>query len=240
MTLQVAPYIAYMSQGDMLDPNTYRELGFKGALFAIGLLLFVFCVAKGHIKIIGCGPNEGGIREFFGITLWKVGPGPHLHIAGILPVRKVSFASKQIDLVGSVKQTVGGELTIDYAIDINIEVHDDKLSIQRRVYGAEDTNRLDAENDEAVRQAASLAARLIREVIEGGALASEIEDLLREKWTEVEVDEANGESRRSTFGYGIKTVDVKKFVERELSEVSRAIRNSWLPSGVSPLFERTA
>lgn len=241
MTLQVVPF---MTQGDLLDPDTYKELGFKGAMFAISLLILVFCIAKGHIKIVGCGPNEGGIREFFGITLWKVGPGPHLHIAGILPVRKVSFASKQIDLIGAVKQRVGDKLTVDYAVDINIEVRKDKVSIEQRVYGAEDTNRADAENDEAVRQAASLAARFLREVIEEGAEAFEIENSLEEKWSDAEADELSGESERSTYGYRIKSVDVKKFVERELSEISRAIQNSPLtpsaPTGIASILDRSA
>lgn len=221
MTLQVVPLL---SQADMFDINTYKELGWKGAIFAIGLLLLVFCVVKGHIKIVGCGPNEGGIREFFGTTLWSVGPGPHLHIAGILPVRKVTFASEQIDLVSSVTVPLEDtkQVTYDYAIDINLRVRNDKRSIRLRVYAAADTNRGDAENEEALRQAGSLASDLIREVIEAGATAGQIERALRGLWSEVEAHESL-DSDRSTFGYGIRSVNVKKLVERELSEVARAI-----------------
>lgn len=219
MTLQVVPLL---SQGDFLDPKTYQELGWKGAAFAIGALLLVFCVVKGHIKIIGCGPNEGGIREFFGLTLWTVGPGPHLHIAGILPVRKVSFASKQVDLTGSAERN---DTVFDYAADINLQVRNDKQSIRLRVYRAEDANRGDAENDEAIRQVGSLLASLIREILERGTDAARVETALKTRWNEIEAQESF-ESERCTFGYGIRSVDLKKLVEREFSEVAQAIKSS--------------
>jgi len=238
MIMQLVPFS--LTQADMFDIQTYKDLGFKGVLFAIGLLLFVFCVAKGHIKIVGCGPNEGGYREFFGITLWKVGSGPHLHIAGIFPVRKVSFASEQVNLVSSVAREVGDiRFTYDYAIDVNLQIRNDKESIRQHVYGAADTNRGDTENREAKRQAGSLAADLIREIIEERPVANEIEGALKELWRRVEAEESF-DSDRSTYGYGIKSVNVVKLVERELSEVARAIRHEDPPASVSAVVSAVA
>jgi len=237
MTAQVVPFL---TQADMFDIQTYKDLGFKGALFAIGLLLFVFCVVKGHIKIVPCGPNEGGIRDFFRFTLWSAGPGPHLHIAGVLPFRKVSFASAQIDLVNSVAREVDTDrFTYDYAIDVNFRVRRDKKSIGLRVYGAEDTNRGDAENEEALRQAGSLAADLIREIIEERPVANEIERALKRLWHEVELQESF-DSERSTYGYGIKSVNVKELVERELSEIARAIRGQGPPPAIGAIVSSLA
>lgn len=227
MTLQVVPLL---SQADMFDINTYKELGWRGAIFAIGLLLGVFCVVKGHIKIVGCGPNEGGIREFFGYTLWKVGPGAHLHIAGIFPVRKVSFASEQIDLVSSVTTCVETvRFTYDYAIDVNLRVRNDKESIRLRVYSAADTNRGNMENEEALRQAGSLVSDLLREIIEAGTVANEVAGTLKRYWHEVELQESF-DSEQCTYGYGIRSVNVKKLVEREFSEIARAISGGEPPS----------
>lgn len=237
MTAQVVPFL---TQADMFDLQTYKELGFKGVIFAFSLLILVFCVVKGYIKITGCGPNEGGIREFFGITLWKVGPGAHLHIAGIFPVRKVSFAPEQIDLVGSVAREVDTErFTYDYAIDINFRVRNNKKSIELNVYGAADTNRSDAKNGEALRQAGSLAAHLIREIIEERPVAREIAGELKKRWREVELQESF-DSEMSTYGYGIKSVDVKKLVERELSEIARAIRGQGPPSAIGAIVSSLA
>lgn len=224
----------------MFDIQTYKELGVKGVVFAVCVLLLVFCVVKGHIKIWGFGPNEGGIREFFGFTLWLVGPGPHLHIAGILPVRKVSYASEQIDLVSSVTTAVGDKrFTYDYAIDINLRVRKDKESVRLRVYAAADTNRGDAENEEALRQAGSLASDLLREIIEAGVGAGGVAEELMRSWHEVELHESF-ESERCTYGYGLKSVNVKKLVERELSEVARAITSSEPPSATGAVVASLA
>ena len=174
MTLQVVPYL---SQADMLDPNTYKELGFWGATFAISFLVLLFCVAKGHVKIIGCGPIEGGIRELFGITLWKGGSGPHLHIAGIFAFRKVSFAMKEIDAEGEVNRF--GTVYI-YSIRIKVRVRKTKECIRRRVYDAEDLNRGDAENDEATKQLTTQITDITREVLEANTPQDDIERAIKD------------------------------------------------------------
>lgn len=226
MTVQVVPF---MSQADMFDPNTYKELGFWGAVFAISMLLFVFCVIKGHIKIIGCGPNEGGIREFFGITLWKAGSGPHLHVSGIFAFRKVSFASREVELKGQVRR---GGTVYTFWITIKIRVRNTKESIRLRVYKAEDLNRADAENDEAVKQVTSLLQHIARKVLEVGIADEEIEKAVEDEWGKLELAELHGtvsDRDRSTYGYEILWVDLEELVERELSEVARALRNNDAP-----------
>lgn len=221
MTAQVVPF---MSQADFLDPKTYKELGFWGAVFAIGMLLFVFCVIKGHIKIIGCGPNEGGIREFFGITLWKGGSGPHLHISGIFAFRKVSFASREVELKGQVRR---GDTVYTFWLTIKVRVRNTKESIRLRVYKAEDLNRTDAENDEAIKQVTSLLQHIARKQFEAGADVDSIEKEIEDEWGKLELAELHGTATdhdRSTYGYEILWTDPQEFVEREFSEIARALR----------------
>lgn len=257
MITQVVPFL---TQADMFDPQTYKELGFKGAAFAISLMLLVFCIIKGHVTIISCGPNEGGIREFFGITLWKVGPGPHLHIAGLFAIRKISLASKQIDVEGEADRLLTvhdlelaseakRNVTVyDFAFGIKLRVRNTKESIGLRVYKAEDLNRRDGENDEATKQVMSQLCHISRVVVEAGTQSRDIERAIMEHWAVIERKELQEaatavehhepqpepslEPKRSTYGYEILSVDVNKLVERPYSEMARAIRASGASRGV--------
>lgn len=223
MTAQVVPY---MSQADLFNLNTYIELGFWGAAFAIGMLLFVFCVVKGHIKIIACGPNEGGIREFFGVTLWMAGSGPHLHISGIFAFRKVSFATREVEAEGEANRC---KTVFVYSIGIKIRVRKAKDSIRLRVYAAEDLNRGDAENDEAIKQVTSQLTDMTREALEADTAQSEIERVIKDAWGQIELAELHdipAPYGRSTYGYEIICTWTKKLVERPESEMSRAISGS--------------
>jgi hypothetical protein len=233
MVVQAVPYFA---QADLLNWETYKELGLWGALFAIGMLLLVFSIAKGHIKIIACGPNEGGIRELFGITLWAGGSGPHLHVGGIFAFRKVSFAKRQLNVEDEAYHKMVEPYNIgivySYAMAVKVYVRRDKKSIKRRVYEAEDLNRNDAENDEAVRQVLSQLQRYARTAIEAGVDQYALEQWIKNKWEQLAAREATGqlpetsvefEDERSTYGYSIATVDVTRFVLRPYSELARAI-----------------
>ncbi len=225
MTVQAAPLL---TQSDFLDPDTYKELGFFGAAFAITMLVIVFCVFKGHIKFIACGPNEGGIREVFGITLWKCGSGPHLHISGIFAFRKVSFAFKEIETQDEVNRHGS---VFDYSIGVKVRVRNSKESIKLRVYAAEDLNRGDGENDEATRQLTSQLTAIVREVLEADTRPEDIERAVKDYWGKIELDELHGtatDQGRSTYGYEILCVWNRKLVERPQSEMARAIKGSEL------------
>lgn len=223
MNAQVVPFL---SQGDLLDPMTYKELGLFRAIFALSVLVVVFCIAKGHIKVIACGPNEGGIREFFGITLWKGASGPHLHISGIFAFRKVSFASDEVVLNGKVNR----ESTVyTFEITINIRVRQTKEGIRRRVYQAVDLNRGDGENDQALKQVTSLLRATVRQILEANTPENELEKTILAHWGQMELAELRGTASdrdRSTYGYEILWINTEELVEREFSEISRALRSN--------------
>ncbi len=222
MFAQVAPFVL---EGDYFNLATYRALGITGTIFALTLLVLGFSIAKGHIRVASCGPNEGGIREFFGRTLWKCGPGPHLHIGGIFAFRKISFADREVVLTGEVERR---GTFYRYDIMAILYVLGTKEAIRERVYRAEDTNRDDVENGAALKQVGALLQSRLKSLLADGTDEAELEEAVRIVW---------GEDSVPPYGYAIRSIEVRELVQRPTSEMADAIKLGGYAPSVALLGE---
>jgi len=212
---QVAPLL---TSQDFLDYHTYSELGWKGVIFAVLVGSLIFSVVKHHIGFISIGPNEGGIRELFGLKLWKLGPGPHFYISGFSTVRKAPLGISEVDLAGEFSLT---ELTWQYSVVVLIQVLNSRDALIARIYKAEDSDKTDMQNTQNTKQVTAILKRNLRILLESGATAVLVETELKTM------------SEKQIEGYGseICNVLVCELVKRPLSEVADAIRNSGNPLG---------
>jgi hypothetical protein len=200
-----------------LEYDTYTQLGWRGVLFAVLVGSLIFGIFKHHVGFRNIGPNEGGIREFFGIKLWKLRPGPHFYITGFSNVRKAPLAVGQIDLVGEVRR---GELIYRYEVAVQIHVINTRAALIARIYFAEDNDKTDMDNAENVKQITTVLKRSLRKLLETEATANEIEKGMKK-----------ARRRRLEEKYGSKVFDVlvTELVPRPHSELSAAIRQLPLP-----------
>jgi hypothetical protein len=206
-----------LSQTDLLNPATYYNLGVGGTIFALIVILFIAGIVKGGIKLIGCGPSEGGIRECFGKELWKCTSGPHLHIEGIFAFRKVSFSTRQ---VVAADDTPRNTTVYNYKITIKLRLIRNKAAMGAWIYGAEDANRKDTENENAVAQLTSSMEAIVRVILSKKTTEEEIPRAIIKAWAArfAEMGYAG------TFGHDIIEVDINRLVERPASEIARSLR----------------
>ncbi len=216
MIAQVVPMSASALE-KWLEYDTYIQLGWRGVLFAVLIGSLIFGIFKHHVGFRNIGPNEGGIREFFGVKLWKLGPGPHFFITGFTNVRKAPLAVGQIDLLGEVRRD---ELIYRYDVAVQIRVINTRAALIARIYFAEDNDKSDMDNAENVKQITTILKRSLRKLVESGASADEIEKGMKK-----------ARKKRLEEKYGSKVFDVlvTELVPRPVSELSAAIRQSPLP-----------
>lgn len=200
-----------------LEYDTWAQMGWKGVMFAILVGSIIFGIFKHHIGFRSIGPNEGGIRELFGIKLWRLGPGPHFYITGFSNVRKAPLAVGQIDLVGQVRRK---ELIYQYEVAAQIHVINTRRALIARIYFAEDNDKTDMDNAENVKQITTVLKRSLRKLLESDASADEIEKGMRK---------ARRKRLEEKYGSRVFDVLVTELVPRPVSELSSAIRQTPLP-----------
>lgn len=200
-------------KSEWLDYQFWADMGWKGVVFAIFTVALIFSIVKGKIGFVMIGPNEAGIREFCGLKLWKLGPGPHPDVEGFWKVRKVSVAEKQIVIEGQVQTTEGVKL---YKLAGKIRVMNTKEALIARIYRAEDTDKSNMENSQAEEQVTLLLTRNARKLFEVNPTADNVEYRLA----------SNSKEEVEAYGYEIISVLVAELVIRPLSEVADAIKKS--------------
>lgn len=208
MNSQVALYV---SLSNASDPNYWLEQGWKGAIATILLLAVFFSIYKGAIGIVSIGPSEAGVRELFGVRLWRIGPGPHLNIEGFWKARKTSLAVIEVSLSGEYPLT---NYTKQYTCEVWLRVQDTKEALFAHMYRAQDLNRDNMENSEAVKQATSLLKRNLRVILEEGYSASQAEQQLEYVTHKQLLEE---------YGYEIVEVLLTEITDRPMSELARAV-----------------
>lgn len=213
MISQVAPFVS-MGVGSLADPNFWAEQGWKGALITVFLVAILFSLYKGKIGIASFGPSEAGMRELLGIKLYRIGPGPHLDIEGFWKARKTSIAIQQIDLSGEF--TVNG-YTKQYTAAVHIHVQDSKQALVAHMYRAQDLNRENMENSEALKQATAILKRNFRTILE-----QDIAPVCAEE----QLEAACHKELREKYGYEIDQVLVTELTDRPMSELARAVVDS--------------
>lgn len=211
MMAQVVPRFAVEQY---LEYQTYTELGWKGIIFAILVGSLIFGVLKQNIGFRSIGPNEGGIRELFGVKLWKLGPGPHFYITGFSSVRKAPLAVSQIDLNGEVPR---GGLVYQYEVAVFTEVINTREALIARIYFVEDNDKTNMENAENTKQLTALLKRNLRQLLETEASAEVIEERLKKM---------SRKRLNRDYGSRVRSVLVCELVTRPLSEVAAAIKAS--------------
>lgn len=213
MTAQVVQLIPLFGGGatsTVLDYHWWQQQGWKGILFALVTGVIAFGIAKSHIGFISIGPNEGGIRELFGLKLWKLGPGPHFHITGFSTVRKVSLAIKQFSVRGSV-ETQGR--TYNYRIAVKAHVDNTREALIARIYSAEDNDKTNMVNNENERQIIATLTQSSRKLL---TRYSDI-DMLEERLT------GATKQQLAKYGYVVDEVIGEEFVLRPLAELAKAV-----------------
>lgn len=210
MIAQVAPML---STSDF-DYRKYQEMGWTAFCIMILIGIVILAVLRGKISIVSIGPSEAGIRELFGVRLWRIGPGPHLNIEGFWKARKASIAVIEVDLVG--EYPLEG-YTKQYSASVWLRVQDTKEALIAHMYRAQDLNRDNMENSEAVKQATTMLKRNLRVILEEGEGATVAEQQL-EYITHKEL--------LGKYGYEIDQVLVTELADRPLSELARAVATS--------------
>jgi len=210
MIVQVVPQLAAEKY---LEMQTWADLGWKGIIFALLMASLIFGVIKHHIGFIGIGPVEAGIREFCGIPLWKLGPGPHFNIDGFWKVRKAPLAISQIDLKGEFP--LDG-LTYQYHVAVLVQVINTRQALIDRIYKAEDNDKSNMVNSENTKQVTTILTNRARKLFEKGASAAQVETKLKQK----------AAKRVKSYGSEICDVLVEELVLRPQSEIADAIRHS--------------
>lgn len=218
MTAQVVPMFR---AEDFVDYHTYIEMGWKGVLFAIVAAAILFGILKGKVGFVSVGPSEAGIRELFGVRLWRIGPGPHLNLEGFWKARKASVAIIEVDLTGEYPSE---GYTKQYTTSVWLRVQDTKQALIAHMYRAQDLARDNMENSEAVKQATSLLKRNLRVLLEAGADAAEAETQLENITHKVMLEK---------YGYVIDEVLVTELTARPQSELAKAITNANGPLGAA-------
>lgn len=213
MISQVVPF-ASMGVGSLADPRFWAEQGWKGALITVLLVAVLFSLYKGKIGIASFGPSEAGMREFLGIKLYRIGPGPHLDIEGFWKARKTSVAIQQVDLAGEI--AVGG-YTKQYTAAVHIHVQDSKQALIAHMYRAQDLNRENMENSEALKQATAILKRNFRMILEQG---------LAPVYAEEQLEAVCHKELREKYGYEIDQVLITELTDRPMSELARAVAES--------------
>jgi len=203
---------------DYANPRTWQELGFWGAVFAIAVGILIFSIVKNHVGFINIGPNEGGYRELFGITLWKLGPGPHFFVTGFTNVRKAPLARHQIDLIGQVPigKKVKQPYVVTYDVSVITQVIPTKEALRALIYNTEDNDKTNMVNSENIKQVTSLFRRNLRKLIQAGRDEDAIEKKLSKRC-----------KKKLETVYGRKTVEVlvNEIAIRPSSETALAIRS---------------
>jgi len=202
------------------DPQFWMEQGWKGALFTLLLLTIGLAVWKGKIGFVSIGPSEAGIREFCGIRLWRVGPGLHPDIEGIWKIRKTSVARIKV----RIDEEVGiGRLTWQYGVTVYLQVANTKTALIAQIYTAQDLNRENMENSEAVEQATDVLTDDLLELLESsGVTRPELKKKLKK---------ASRQELLRDYGYDIVKIKVRRLVKRPQSELAEAIADGTLSAG---------
>ena len=217
MMTQVVPMLTL---SNATDPNFWAEQGWKGALITIALLAIGLAVWKDKIGLISIGPSEAGIREFCGVRLWRVGPGLHPNVEGLWKVRMTSVARIKV----RINEEVGiGKLTWSYGLTVWLKVADTKAALLAQIYTAQDLNRENMENSEAVEQATDDLTDAILDLLETGTT--------REKLGK-KLIKASRDELLTDYGYEIVKVKVRRLVKRPQSELAEAIANGSLSAAV--------
>lgn len=193
------------------DPAYWAEQGWKGAIATILLITVLFAIYKGAIGIVSIGPSEAGVRELFGVRLWRIGPGPHLNIEGFWKARKTSLAVIEVNLAGEYPL---GDYTKQYTCAVWLRVQDTREALFAHMYRAQDLNRDNMENSEAVKQATSLLKRNLRVILEEGLNATRAEEQL---------EYVTRKQLLEKYGYEIDEVLLTEVTDRPLSELARAV-----------------
>ena len=217
MNAQVAPFV---SMTNATDPQFWADQGWKGALITLTLLVIGLALWKGKIGFAPVAPSEAGIREFCGLKLWRVGPGLHPDVDGVWKVRKTSVARIRLRLDG---EFGFGFLTWQYGVTIYLQVEDTRAALIAQLYTAQDLNRDNMENSEAVEQATDILLANLRELLESGVATTEVPMRLQDDAREELLDD---------YGYKIVKTKVRRLVKRPQSELAEAIANGKLSSGI--------
>lgn len=217
MNAQVVPFV---SMSNATDPQFWGEQGWKGALLTIILLVVGLAIWKGKIGFVSIGPSEAGIRELCGKVLWRVGPGLHPDAEGIWKVRKTSVARTKIRLDN---ESGHGNLTWQYGVTVWLKVADTKQALIAQIYTAQDLNRENMENSEAVEQATDLLTGNLRGLLEGGVTATSLMKRLKK---------VSKKELLADYGYLIVKTRIRRLVKRPQSELAEAIANGKLSSGL--------
>lgn len=221
MNAQVVPFV---SMSNATDPQFWVEQGWKGALLTVILLVVGLTVWKGKLGFVSIGPSEAGIRELCGKVLWRVGPGLHPDAEGIWKVRKTSVARIKIRLDDEYGH---GNLTWQYGVTVWLKVADTKAALIAQIYTAQDLNRENMENSEAVEQATDLLMGNLRELLEEGVTSTNLmKHLKKASKKELLVD----------YGYLVVKTRIRRLVKRPQSELAEAIANGKLSSGTYGAF----
>ena len=148
MGTQVVPLV---SMSNATDPEFWMEQGWKGALCTVALAALLFAVYKGKVKfVVVSRRNEKGIRELFGMPVWPVYRGAHLHIDGISSVRKAPIVPVPIEL----RQNI----LIDrkYTGTAFVQVSRRRKALKQAIYSTLDTDKKDLENEMRDKQSRSI------------------------------------------------------------------------------------
>jgi|GEM_PF-1215143 len=217
MTQQVVPLI---SMSNATDYTYWAELGVKGALITATLIVIGLSIWRGKIGFVSIGPSEAGIREFCGCRLYRVGPGLHPDVEGIWKVRKTSVARIKV----RIDDEVGiGTLTWQYGVTVWLKVADTKEALLAQIYTAQDLNRANMENSEAVEQATDDLNDGILDLLETGMSRDRLKKKLKRSCRE---------ELMTDYGYEIVKIKVRRLVKRPQSELAEAIANGFLSSAV--------
>lgn len=210
---------------DFLDPSTYRDLGWKGVLFAFAVLSLVLAIKNKALWIVAMHANERGVREIFGIPMWQVKRGLHLDIAGVFKVRKTQIADFPVKLAGEVMVGNANDLdsyVITYSASCTLRVGATFEQLKAQIYNAKDTNRDNMENSSAEDLAATALEDAMRQLIQlrydGDAVQAHLPTRAADKL--------------NRYGYDVEEVNIGTFVIRPSSEVARAMRSSNTSSAV--------
>lgn len=152
MTTQVVPLV---SMKNATDPNFWVQLGWKGAICTIALAALFFAVYKGKVKfVIVARRNEKGARELFGMPVWPVFRGAHLHIDGIFSVRKAPTVPVPIELRQYI--LIDKRYKMEYLGTAFVQVSKKWKALKQAIYSTLDTDKKDLENEMRDKQSRSI------------------------------------------------------------------------------------
>lgn len=177
-------------------PMNLRELldlGWGNLLYLLIVGLVVLAFKNNWIGIITFGPNDRGLREFFGRPRKLLRDGPHPYIKGLSNMRRASIAVSVIDIEKRVH--IAGR-TWDYKLAISVRILDARSAIMAAIYTTFDETKTDAYNAQRLSYihrtvAAAIKALVEEDAVPFGGLSSELimdkcgEDLIATCGTEV-------------------------------------------------------